>query len=236
MINGTQDIETITPAASLQGFLLGCAAIMVGTLLAAVALPNWLPGLSASLLGSSPKVFWFLSRASALVGFALLWASMAMGLILSNRMARLWPGGPTALGLHQYVSLLGLEFGLFHALILLGDRFIQASLAQVLTPFAYQNYRPGWVGLGQIGLYLWALVFGSFYVRKRIGTKAWRWIHSLSFLSFVMVLAHGLFSGTDSGAVWVIGLYGFAGISCLFLLYYRILATVGGHKARQTTR
>ena len=227
-----ETIENTIPVASLQILALGAAAIFAGTLLAAVVLPQWLPDLNASLLGESPKVFWYLSRGSALTSFVLLWASMAFGLLITNRMARLWPGGPAAVDLHQYVSLLGLAFGLFHALILLGDGFIQMNLFQALAPFASQNYEPVWVGLGQVGFYAWLLVVGSFYVRKRIGSKTWRSIHYASFLSFVLVMAHGIFSGSDSGTTWANSMYWLAGGSLLFLVYYRVMVTVGTKPAK----
>jgi len=226
-------IESATPVASIQVLFLGALAIIAGTVLSAVILPMWLPDLTSSLVGESPKVYWYLSRSSALVSFWLLWASMAFGLVITNRLARLWPGGPAAVDLHQYVSLLGLGFGLFHAFILLGDKFIQMSLFQILAPFASQAYRPVWVGLGQLAFYLWGVVIGSFYIRKKISAKNWRLLHYTSFLVFAMALAHGIFSGSDSHTVWAYAMYWIAAGSLLFLTYYRIMISVGAKRARQ---
>lgn len=233
MANTSGEIVSLKPLASLKAISLGAMAILIGTMLSAVILPNWLPGLTSSLLGESPKAFWYLSRGSAMVAFILLWMSMAVGLVITNRMARVWPGGPAAFDLHQYVSLLGLGFGLFHALILLGDHFVNETLSQVLVPFANQSYEPVYVGLGQVAFYTWVLLVGSFYLRKQIGGKAWRWIHFASFLTFALVLVHGFLSGTDSGTVWASRLYWFAGSSLLFLLFYRIMATVGSRKPQR---
>src|SRR5947207_8775577 len=36
----------------------------------------------------------------------LAWLSMAYGVLISNKLARVWPGGPTAFALHEYTSLL----------------------------------------------------------------------------------------------------------------------------------
>ena len=225
--------EDTTPAAGAPVLVLGILAIFAGVLLATYVLPLWLPGLTSSITGVSPKVFWYLSRGTAFVAFALLWASMALGLIITNKLGRLWPGGPVAFELHQYTSLLGLGFALFHATILIGDEYIQLDLWRVFAPFASQNYEPFWVGLGQISIYVWGLVVGSFYVRKQIGTKTWRWIHFSSFLTFAFVLMHGIVSGSDSQTIWAGLLYWIAGGSLLFLLYYRILVTVGVGRARQ---
>ena len=168
-------------------------------------------------------IYWYLSRASAFAAFGLMWLSMVYGLLITNRMARVWPGGPTAFDLHQFTSLLGLGFIGFHALILLGDSYIGYSLAQLLVPFASANYEPVWVGLGQIGLYVLVLVSATFYLRNRMSPGAWRVMHFLSFAGFVMALAHGIFSGSDSGTVWAGAMYWIAGISTVLLTLYRIV-------------
>jgi predicted ferric reductase len=226
-------IEQSKPVADLWVLILGGLAILAGVLISAWVLPTWLPGLASSITGETPKVFWYLSRGSAMVAFVLLWASMALGLMITNRMARLWPGGPAAFDFHQYLSLLGLGFALFHATILIGDEYIQLNLLRVLTPFASLDYKPAWVGLGQVGFYVWALLVGSFYVRKQIGTKVWRWIHISSFLTFALVIVHGIASGSDSQALWASALYWIAGGSLIFLLYYRVLVATGYGRSRQ---
>jgi predicted ferric reductase len=211
-------------------------ATIAGALAALVALPVWLSPVSASLVGPEPKAYWYVSRASAMVAYVLLWLSMALGLGMTNRLARIWPGGPTAFDLHQHTSLLGLLFALFHALVLLGDSYMGYTLAQVLTPFASSAYRPMWVGLGQIGLYGMALVGLSFYVRGVIGRRLWRAVHFLSFVVFVLALVHGLWSGTDSTATWARAIYWTSGASLLFLAIYRLLAARRGRTHRLDER
>jgi predicted ferric reductase len=217
------DIEQMPPVMTLSSLLLMLFAVMAGVFMAAIVLPLWLPGLSASLFGPSQKAFWYLSRGSAFVSFGLLWVSMAFGLIITNKMARVWPGGPSAFDLHQFASLLGLAFGVFHALILIGDQYIGYTLAQIFIPFASTGYKPLWVGLGQLGLYVWAIVAFSFYVKNWIGTRTWRTLHYASFVMFFLVLIHGYTSGTDSGTAWALNLYWWAFASLLFLVFCRVL-------------
>lgn len=220
------DLDETIPVMSLQafGFLLFAAA--AGAAVAILVLPGWLPALNFSLQGSAPQVFWFLSRSSALVAYVLLWLSMALGMMITNKMARLWPGGPVAFDLHQFASLLGMAIALFHALILMGDRYIQFSLVRVLVPFSSAEYRPLWVGLGQISFYLLAIVALSFYVRRQITPRIWRSIHYLSFLTYALALVHGIASGTDTGLSWVNILYWGSGGMLLFLFIYRILVSI----------
>lgn len=208
-----------------QDVFIMVLVVLAGALLTINLLPLWLPGLSFSVSGSEPKVFWFLSRGSAIAAYWILWLAMAMGVIITNKLAQIWPGIPPAYEIHQYTSLLGMGFALFHAMILMGDHYIHYNLIQVLVPFASQNYRPTWVGLGQLAFYVWALVNLSFYVRKRIGKKSWRLIHFASYASFFGAMAHGILSGTDTSAGWTYYLYWVSGASLLFLTVYRVLIT-----------
>ena len=141
-------------------------------------------------------------------------------------MARVWPGAPATFAIHEYVSLLGLAFALFHALVLLGDHYINFTIAQIFMPFSTTDYRPTWVGIGQIGFYIWLIVALSFYVRSSIGQKMWRVIHYLSFAMYLMGLIHGLFSGTDTGSNWAGWYYWISGGSLLFLFIYRMINTL----------
>ena len=211
---------------NIQFFLMVMLAIVVGVLTAILVLPTWLPNMASSLGGQSPKIYWYLSRATAFVSLTILWISMALGLGLSNKMARLWPGAPAAFAIHEYVSLLGTAFALFHALILLGDHYINFTVAQIFLPFATTSYRPVWVGIGQIGFYVWLIVNLSFYIRSKIGQKTWRVLHYLSFVMYMMGMFHGLFSGTDSASTWATWYYWISGASLLFLLIHRIVNTI----------
>jgi predicted ferric reductase len=208
---------------NFSSFVLVLIAMSVGVLLAIVVLPFWAPNIALSLTGVDPKAYWFLSRATAFVALGLLWISMALGLGITNKLAHVWPGGPTAFALHEYTSVLGLAFVLFHALFLLGDHYTNFSLLQLLVPFSTQAYQPFWVGLGQTGFYLSLIVTLSFYVRRRIGQKIWRGLHYITFISYMGALFHALVIGTDTSTVPAQWFYWISSGSLLILFVYRIL-------------
>lgn len=216
--------------------MLALAGAVAGGFAALAVLPTWLPGMVGSLIGPDSQVYWYLSRSSAIVAYVLLWLSMAFGLLLTGKMARVWPGMATAANLHQHVSVLGLAFALSHAFLLLGDRYIHFNLIQLVFPFTSVDYMPLWVGIGQIGFYLWAVVALSYYVRRKIGRRSWRVLHFASFAAFLTALAHGIASGTDSSAVWMQNLYWFSGASLLFLGFYRLLISQVGAPAAARPR
>ncbi len=224
-INPSDQIE-YESSVNIQSFLMFLVAMTVGLLVAVLILPAWLPNMSFSLGGDAPKAYWYLSRATAFVSLSLLWLSMALGLGITNKMARLWPGAPAAFALHEYVSLLGLAFAAFHAIVILGDHYINFTLLQLLIPFSTVGYRPFWVGIGQIAFYTWAVLALTFYIRPIIGQKSWRFLHYGSFGMYLLGIFHGLFSGTDASAGWAQNYYWISVGSLLFLLTYRILAAV----------
>jgi len=211
---------------SIQSFLLFLFASVIGLLVATLVLPFVLPNMAFSLSGVSPKAYWYLSRGTAFVSLSLLWLSMALGLGITNKMARLWPGMPATFAIHEYVSLLGLAFAAFHAVILLGDEYINFTLLQVFIPFSTVDYRPFWVGIGQLGFYIWLIVAMSFYVRPMIGQKFWRLLHYLSFAMYFVGIFHAIFSGTDSSMSWAQNYYWFSAGSLLFLFFVRIVSIV----------
>ncbi len=211
---------------NIQSFLLFLFAATVGLLVAVLLLPFFLPNMAFSLGGESPKAYWYISRATAFASLSLLWLSMAMGLGITNKMARSWPGMPATFAIHEYVSLLGLAFAGFHALVLLGDHYINFSLLQLFVPFSTADYRPFWVGVGQVGFYLWLIIALSFYIRPMIGQKFWRLLHYLSFGMYFIGIFHAIFSGTDTGMSWAQTYYWFSAGSLLFLFFIRIVSLV----------
>jgi predicted ferric reductase len=183
-------------------------------------------------LSGETSAYWYMSRGAGFVGYLLLWAATAWGLIVSTKVAKGVIAAPFATSLHEFLSLGALAFSGFHALVLLGDSYIEFGLIDIIYPFA-ASYRPGWVGLGQLGFYLGVTLTLSFYVRKSIGHRTWRSLHYLTFLTYALILAHALTTGTDVSVRLVQAMYFATGAMVVFLIYYRLLAS--GHKRRAKT-
>ena len=197
--------------------------VVVGMLLVFLLLPNILPGLAASFMGTAPKAFWYLSRATAISSYLILWGSMMLGLSMTSQLAAKGTTRAAIFEIHKFTSIIGLFFTIFHGLILTGDQFLHLGILNVLIPFATNSYRPLWVGLGQVAMYSWVILVLSFYVRRQITKKAWRIIHFVSFVTFLLALMHGITSGTDAGLLSMQGIYWASGGLFIFLTFYRIL-------------
>ncbi|MEA5079380.1 MAG: hypothetical protein VB013_12490 [Anaerolineaceae bacterium] len=226
-------IDDVEEQFSIASVFLILLAVIAGAIGGLFILRTLMPGYYQSVASAQPKVFWYLTRASAFIAYFLLWFSMVLGVGVTNKLAAKWPGLAKTNDLHQYVSLLGLAFGLFHGLILLGDQYMSLKVFQIFLPFSISVYRPLEVGIGQVAFYVWAIVLFSFYLRKRIGSKVWRLIHYLSYLTLLGALIHGLLSGTDTGALASSLFYWITGAILLFLTVYRIFAEVAAASERK---
>lgn len=78
--------------------------------------------------------------------------------------------------------------------------------------------------MGQIAFYAMAMILLSFYVRKRIGFSAWRWLHFGTFVSYMLITVHGLLVGSDAMTPLMLWVYGLSNGAVLFLTVYRLLS------------
>ena len=176
-------------------------------------------GLSSVFAMDTTQAWWYVTRAAGFMAYLLTWWSTIWGLGLASRIFHPAVEGSQTYDFHEFVSLLALGFMLVHAGVLMLDRYLPFSLAQVLIPFL-SAYRPFWVGLGVIGLYTFILVTVTFYLRRTIGTQAFRSIHVLSLLGYVGVTLHGLLAGTDSALQATNLMYAGTFLSVVFLVVY----------------
>ena len=172
--------------------------------------------------------FWILARAAGLTAYALLTASVLAGIVVKARPFR---GVKPALvtELHRFLALLGLGAIALHGTALVLDRTVHISPGALVVP-GLVAYRPLWTALGVLAFDLMVVVYASFFVRRRIGVRAWRRLHWLTYGLFALATAHGIAAGTDSGRPWALALYGSAVGAVLAAAAWRALVppTRGG--------
>ena len=207
--------EATPPLADVAWWLVG--ALAVGSVLLAVAVTLMISSIQGNL-----TLAWFLSRGTGVAGYLLITGSMIYGLLITTKTGTGTVPVPVSFGMHEYISWLGLVFAAVHALVLLFDGYIHYTIFSILVPFN-SSYRTAWVGVGQIAFYVMALISASFYAKKRLGHRTWQFIHYASFLTFILVTLHGIFSGTDSNTAALQAIYILSGALVGFLTMLRIL-------------
>jgi predicted ferric reductase len=168
-------------------------------------------------------VFWYVTRAAGLVAFWLLTISAALGLAISSRLGdgllhRAW-----VFELHKFSSTLALGFVGLHLLALPPDPWTDFGFIDFVVP-GTSSYRPIAVAIGVVGMYGSIIAAGTFYVKRYLGHRTWRVLHYSTFLTFVLVLVHGVYAGTDTAEPWMQLSYLAAVLLMLFLVIFRILA------------
>lgn len=188
-----------------------------------------------SAVAAQSPFFWFVSRASAIVAYLMLWLSTAFGITLSSKGLGGRVSGALAYALHNVTSWLALGFSVVHGLTLIGDASFPFTVPDVLVPFV-STYEPVLVGIGTLGLYLGIMATAAFYLRRRLGLKVWRTIHGLSYLMFALVTVHSVALGSDTGTAVMKLLYVTAGASVTLLTMFRVMAAKAGRSGHRPER
>lgn len=180
------------------------------------------------MTGSDPagQAFWLASRATGVVALVLLGLSVGLGLALAGRLVRR-PGVPARIKrLHEACTLVTLGLIVAHGGLLLGDRWLDPGPAGILLPFR-MGYRPAWTGIGIIAGWLAAILGLSFYARRRIGVRTWRWLHRWTLAVYALAVAHAIGAGTDGRTTWMLAMLALLSAPVVFALTYRLLPPAG---------
>lgn len=192
--------------------------------------------MTALFATDSVQSWWYVTRASGLTAYFLLWLSMVWGMAIPTKFFHPTVDGSYSYDFHEFLALLGLGFVVLHVSVLLLDKYLPFSLIQILVPFI-DSYRPLWVGLGIMGFYIFLLVTVTFYIRKSIGTRAFRSIHLVSLLGYLGTTLHGLYAGTDSALPVTRVLYILTALVVVFLtVYWLVIAAMTKREKAQAAQ
>ncbi len=208
----------------------GLLAVAVGIILGATA-PTALAQLHVAWEANRSSLPWVFERLFAFLAYFAMAGSVIYGLLLSTKILDALAHRPITFTLHQDLAAIGLGFAGIHGVLLGLDHSMPFTLAQIAVP-GLAPYSTFWVAAGQVSFYLMAVVIGSFYARRRIGQRAWRTLHYVTFLAFVAATGHGLAAGTDSGNAWAWWIYVGSTTAVAFLLTYRIAVSVMARSSR----
>lgn len=145
----------------------------------------------------NPQLWWYVARATGIVAWALLAASVIWGLLLSTRLARGRPTPAWLLDLHRFLGGAAVVFTALHLAGLVADDYVDFGLADVLVPYA-SGWQPGPVALGVVSLYVLTTVEASSLAMRRMPRRVWRAVHLTSYVLFWSATFHFILAGTDA--------------------------------------
>jgi methionine sulfoxide reductase heme-binding subunit len=153
----------------------------------------------------SDQLLWYTTRGAGAVSLVLLSVVVVLGLLARVRFeSRGWPRFLSA-AVHRDLALMTLVFLLLHIVTAVVDPFTHLGLVAALVPFG-SYYRTLWLGLGTIAFELLIAIVATSLLRQHIGARLWRGIHWLAYLSWPVAVIHGIGTGTDGTAVWMLAI------------------------------
>jgi methionine sulfoxide reductase heme-binding subunit len=150
----------------------------------------------------SSQLLWYTTRGAGAVSLVLLSAVVILGLLARLRFeSRGWPRFLSA-AVHGDLALMTLVFLVLHIVTAVVDPFTHLGLA-ALVPFG-SYYRTLWLGLGAIAFELLIAIVATSLLRRHIGARVWRAIHWLAYATWPVAVLHGIGTGTDNTALWMV--------------------------------
>jgi sulfoxide reductase heme-binding subunit YedZ len=146
---------------------------------------------------------WYLTRATGAAALVLLTLSLVLGVVNVRRFtSRRFPRFVVD-GWHRTTSLLVCALLAVHIGTSVLDGYAPIQVADVVIPFG-GAYRPLWLGLGALAFDLLLAVIATSLLRARLGARAWRAVHWLAYACWPVALFHGLGTGSDVRAGWLV--------------------------------
>lgn len=150
---------------------------------------------------TNPQIWWYLTRASAMIAWVLLTLTMVWGILLTTRVLRGADNPEWLKVTHRYISGLAMVMIVTHIGTLLLDDYINFGWADVLIPFA-TNFEPLPVALGIIAFWLIVAIQLTALGARWLPEALWKSIHITSYLAIVAIALHSGLVGTDVGTPW----------------------------------
>jgi ferredoxin-NADP reductase len=150
---------------------------------------------------NDPHIWWYVTRSSAIIAWALMSLSVVWGVLLSTRIFRKVDSPGHLQDLHRYFGSLALLGVAVHMVSLMLDGWLHFTPGQLLIP-GHSFYRTIPVALGIVAFYLLVVVYGSSLLRDRLPPKFWKGLHYANYGAVLLIAFHAGLSGTDSGQWW----------------------------------
>ncbi|MBK5287508.1 MAG: ferric reductase-like transmembrane domain-containing protein [Acidimicrobiia bacterium] len=144
-----------------------------------------------------PKTWWYVTRASGFVSWALLAIAVLWGLFITNKTLHRSTAPAWVLDLHRHLGGLAVVFVAVHVGALPLDGYTHWGWTDLFVPMA-TTWHPGAIAWGIVGMYLLVAIEITSLLGRRFPKKWWRRVHMLSFPLYVLASIHLFAAGTDS--------------------------------------
>lgn len=185
---------------------------------------------------------WVLARGAGLAAYGLLTTMVMLGEIMSH------PGwrrsfSKRLFGWHRMLALAVFVLVAIHGIALVMDRYAGVNWVALFVP-GLSHYRPWAVGIGVLGAEVMVLMAVTAHLAQNVGRIKWMTLHRWALVTWILVLAHSLWSGTDTKSLFSLYEGSLALVALTAVLRYGIIvrkasvaedtaAPVGKHDIRR---
>ncbi len=145
----------------------------------------------------SPQFWWYLSRASGIVAFVLLTASLVWGVLLFTRALKKIDRASWLLEMHSWLSGLAVITIALHLVALVADNYVHFGWKELFVPNG-STWKTGPVNFGVATFWILVAVQGTSLIRKHINRRFWKYVHIASYASWWLTALHAGLAGTDA--------------------------------------
>ena len=142
------------------------------------------------------QTWWYLSRASGIVAWATITASILWGLTLSSRLVRKRGVPAWLLDLHRFLGTLSVVFVAIHVFGLWADNFVCFGWRELFIPMR-SPWKTGAVAWGVVAFYLLAAIQVTSWLMRHIKRKIWHAVHLTSIALWLSATVHTFLAGQD---------------------------------------
>lgn len=168
------------------------------------------------------EALWALGRGNGVVALAFMTLSVLLGIATRSGRPMVWLPRFGVEDVHRFVALAATLLVALHVGLLFFDPYAQLRVVDFVVPFI-GVYRPVWQGLGTLAVDVLIVVVITSLLRQRIGPKAFRAVHWLTYALWPIAMAHAIGNGTDRGHIWFLSFAGACGLIVLAALGWRLL-------------
>ena len=156
---------------------------------------------------NDPHIWWYLSRISAMVAWALMSVSVVWGVLLASRVFRGLDNPGWIKDVHKYLSTLTLLMASIHTTALTLDPFVHFTALDLVVP-GRATYDGATsltelaLAVGVVAMWVLTVIYLTSLVMDKLPRWLWKSIHFLAYGVFFAVGIHAAFAGSDVGTWW----------------------------------
>ncbi len=166
---------------------------------------------------------WYVARATGLISFILLYLVMFLGLSIRTPILKKIIAPIDSFNIHAWLSVQALILVFIHGGALLFDKFLKFRLVDVAVPFASPVHTDG-IAMGIFAMYLMIILIVTSYLKRFMKYKAWRAIHFLNIILYLLAVFHSLHLGTDLSGGVARSIFIYANILLIIIMFVNLSA------------